>query len=174
MLFPSRFLIALLIPVIVFSLGVWFLLSNEIDRNEVRVAGTLVGAAEVELYVQGCSVAEKQGTRRLTVTMEARNIGDAEVNLNPGGFQLLLARKSDPATRATRSVFNPMHFTSSSEDAPDSVSRIPPAATRRITLVFWGQTLPRGDEWEEHFLSLEYYDPATPLMLSKILNPVEE
>jgi hypothetical protein len=67
-----------------------------------------------------------------------------------------------------------MSHTSTCEEAPDSVSRIPPNAVRSLTMAFYGETLPRGDEWDDYLLSLEYYDPAASIMLSRLLNPTEE
>lgn len=143
------------------------------DNSSVRVAGALIGTAEVEISVNDCYLTEANGTRKLVVEMEGRNVCTTNVNLNPSKFQLVLSDSENP-TGSRRSVFNPMRYTSVCEDAPASLAAIPPDAVRSVTLVFWGESLPSGDEWEDFLLSLEYYDPTTPLMISKLLNPSEE
>lgn len=174
-MFSSKTFIVFLIPLALFGLFVWFVAGVEIDRGDVRVAGALVSPAEMELSVTSSYLDESSGTRKLFVEMEGRNTSSVSVNLNPNDFQLVLASNANPTGSVARqSIFNPMRYTSTCEQALASVSVIPPAAVRSITLVFWGETLPRGDEWDDYHLSLEYYDPATSVMLSTLLSPSEE
>ena len=172
-MFTSRTFIIFLIPIIILGLGLWFMASLDVDSSNVQVAGALVGSAEVELSVNDCYLTEADGMRKLIVEMEGKNAGSSNVSLNPAKFQLVLGESENPV-HAKRIVYNPMRYTSACEEAPASVSSIPPDAVRSVTLVFWGENLPRGDEWEDHLLSLEYYDPTTSLMMSKLINPSEE
>ncbi len=172
-MFTSRTFIIFLIPLIILGLGLWFVASLDTDSGNVQVAGALVGSTDVELSVNNCYLTEADGTRKLVVEMEGKNAGSLNVSLNPGKFQLVLGKSENPM-HAKRVVYNPIRYTSVCEDAPASVSSIPPDAIRSVTLVFWGENLPRGDEWEDHLLSLEYYDPSTSLMVSKLINPSEE
>lgn len=172
-MFPSRLLIAFLIPLVVLGLGIWFTVSTEINRGSVRVAGTLVGKADVELTVKGCHL-EEEGTRTLVVAADALNRDSVDVSINPNLFQAVLAPSSSPLGDGIQhSTYRPMRFQSSCPQAPESYGRIPPGAVRSFTLYFWAEHLPRGEEWRDYYLSLEYYDPAQSLLLSKLLNPAE-
>ena len=171
----SRTFIIFLIPLIILGMFVWLVATVDIDRGDVRVAGALVGPAGVELSVNSSYLAEIDGVRKLFVEMEGRNTSSTNVNLNPKEFQLVLVGNEDPTGSATRQiVYNPMRYTSTCEQALASVSAIPPEAVRSITLVFWGETLPQGDEWGDYHLSLEYYDAKTHFMISKLISPSEE
>ncbi len=173
-MFSSRMLIALLIPAIILGLTAWLASSTDINRSEVKVAGELLGGTEVSFEVKGCSFSEEQGARVLSVALEAHNTEDFEVSIKPLLFQLILLSGDDPlSTTSHRGVYQPLRFTSTCPEAPESVSRIPPHATRSITLAFWGGNLPHGAEWDEHLLSLEYYDPATSVIASKLFSPPE-
>jgi hypothetical protein len=172
-LYTSRTFIIFLIPLIILGLGLWFVASLDVNSGDVQVAGALIRSTEVEMSVNDCYLTETDGTRKLVVEMEGKNTGFSNINLNPGKFQLVLAKSENPV-QSQRIVYNPMRYTSTCEDAPASVSSIPPDAVRSVTLVFWGENLPRGDEWEDHLLSLEYLDPSTSLMVSKLINPSEE
>ncbi len=174
-MFTSRTFVVFLIPIIILGLAIWFVATADIDRGDVEVAGALVGRAEMELSVTSSYLAERGGARRLAVEIKCRNVGSYEAHMHPKNFKLVLAKSDDPAGSVSpRSVFNPMQYTSTSAETPNSVSLIRPGTSRSIALVFYGETMPRGDEWEDHLLSLEYYDEAAPLMLSKLLNPTEE
>jgi hypothetical protein len=174
-LFTSKTFIVFLIPFVLLGMVIWFVATTDIDRGNVRVAGALVSPADVELSVTSSYLTEEGGARKLIVEMEGKNVGSVDVNLNPKNFQLVLANNENPNNPvAPRSVYNPMSHTSTCEEAPDSVSRIPPNAVRSLTVVFYGETLPSGDEWGGYLLSLEYYDPAASIMLSKLLKPTEE
>jgi len=174
-LFTSKTFIIFLIPLVILGMFIWFLATTDIDRDNVRVAGALVSNSDVELSVTSCSLIESEGARKLAVEMEGRNVGSVDVNLNPSNFKLVLA-KSEIAggLDSPHSIYNPMNYTSTCEMALDSVSRIPPGAVRSVRLVFWGETMPSGGEWDEHVLSLEYYDERATLMVSKLLKPSEE
>lgn len=173
-MFSSRMLIAFLIPVIILGLAAWLTATTETYRSEVKVAGEFVGKTDVNLTVKDCYLSDKQGTRILTLALEARNAEEFDVNLNPLLFQLVLASKDDPlAFTQHKGIYQPLRFSSTCPEAPESVSRIPPSATRFITLTFWGENLPVGDEWGDYLLSLEYYDPSNSIMLSKLINPTE-
>ena len=172
-MFTSKTFIIFLIPLVIIGLAILYVTSLDTDSGDVRVAGALIGPEEFELYVNDCYLAETDGTRNLVVEMEGRNFSASEVSLNPGKFQLVLSMSENPTGTRTR-VYNLMRYTSVCEDAPASESKIPPDAVRSVTLVFWGENLPRGDEWDDYFLSLEYYDPIGSLMASKLLNPTEE
>lgn len=148
-----------------------------IDLGSVRVAGALVGQPDVELTVKDSHLHEEDGTRNFTVMIEAHNRGALEVNMDPRLFQMVLSHTADPLgeTRpqntyphAFRFLLRPGAF-----QLPSSYSLIPPGATRYYTLHFWGRNLPSGEGWKEHYLSLEYYDPASSIMLSNLLNPAE-
>jgi hypothetical protein len=174
-MFSSRMLIALLIPVIILGFAAWLSATTEVNRSEVRVAGELLGGVDVGLEVRDCAFAEERGTRVLSLAVEARNAGERDVSLNPLLFQLVLAREGDTLSASSlKGVYQPMRFASTCPEAPESVSRIPPSATRHITLTFWGGNLPRGDEWDEYLLSLEYYDPSNSTVLSRLVNPPRE
>ncbi|MBC7253198.1 MAG: hypothetical protein H5T72_04425 [Actinobacteria bacterium] len=170
-MFPSRLLIAFLIPLIILGLGIWFTVNAEINRGSVRVAGALVGKADVELTVKDCRL-EEEGTRTLVVAAEALNRDSADVSLDPNLFQAVVAPSSSPLGDALQHyIYHPMRFQSRCPQAPESHSRIPPGAVRSFTLYFWAENLPRGEEWKDYYLSLEYYDPAQSLMFSKLLQP---
>jgi len=174
-LFSSKTFIIFLIPLLIFGLFLWFLATTDIDSNNVRVAGTMIGETDVELSVTSSQMTESNGARKLVVEMESKNNSSGNVSLNPKGFQLVLASNENPAgTSARQSIYNPMHYSSVCEQAPASVSSIPPDAVRSMTLIFWGENLPRGDEWEDYHLSLEYYDTANQIMISKLISPSEE
>lgn len=173
-MFSSRLLVALLIPAIILGFAAWLSSTTELNRSEVRVAGELLAGADVGLEVKDCSFSEEQGARVLSVAVDARNVGERDVNLNPLLFQLTLVRGSDLVNAASqRGVYQPLRFTSTCPEAPESVSRIPPSATRSMTLYFWGGNLPSGNEWDEYLLSLEYYDPANSIVLSRLINTPE-
>lgn len=172
-MFTSRTFVIFLIPLIILGLGLWFVASLDVDSSNVQVAGALIGSSQMELSVNECYLTEADGTRKLVVEMEGRNDGASDVHLNPGKFQLVLSKSENPAN-AQCIVYNPIRYSSACEAAPASASNIPPDAVRSVTLVFWGENLPSGDEWEDHLLSLEYYDPTTSMMVSKLINPSEE
>lgn len=172
-MFSSRFFVGLLIPVIILGFALWFALSADLDRNDVKVAGALVGAPDVRFTVGECAVAESGGTRKVLVKVEAQNSDDRAVELNPGDFHLVLVSRESPAALASQRTFTPMQYRSSCPDAPMSATLLPPSSTRNVELVFWGGSMPRGEEWNGYFLSLEYMDAVTPLMFSKVLVPTE-
>lgn len=173
MLFPSRLLIAFLIPLVILGLGIWFTVNTEINRGSVRVAGALVGKADVELTVKDCHL-EEEFARTLVVVAEALNRDSVDVSLSPNLFQAVLVPSSSPlGDEIQHYIYRPLRFQSLCPQAPESFSRIPPGAVRSFTLYFWAENLPRGEEWRDYYLSLEYYDPAQSLMLSKLLNPAE-
>ncbi len=172
-MFSSRFFVGLLIPIIIFGFALWFMLSTDLDRGDVRVAGALVGAPDVRFSVDDCTVMETGGTRKLSVKLEALNRSTRVVDLYPQGFHLVLVRKEDPAALAHQRTFTPMQYRSVCPEAPLSASALPASSTRSVELVFWGGTMPRGGEWDDYVLSLEYYDAATPLMFSKVLSARE-
>jgi hypothetical protein len=164
-----------MIPLAIFGLFLWFIASLDLDRSNVRVGGALVGSEDVELSVTSSRLEEGDGARKLIVEMEGRNTSRTSLDLNPREFQLVLASNEDPASSTgQQSVYNPMHYSSACEQAPASVSSIPPDAVRSMTLVFWGENLPRGDEWGEYHLSLEYYDASNQIMISRLISPTEE
>lgn len=171
-MFTSKTFIIFLIPVAIFGLFVWFVASTELNRDNVQVAGTLVSSVDVEVSVNSSRLTSESGMRKLIIEMDSRNDSSTNVDLNPKNFQLVLAPNDDPAYQ--QRVFIPMRYTSTCEEAPASVSSIPVGAVRSVTLVFYGETLPSGDEWGDYHLSLEYYDPITPLMLSNLISPSEE
>jgi len=173
-LFTSKTFIIFLIPVAILGLFIWFVASTEINRGNVQVAGTLVSSADVEVSVNSSRITSEDGTRKLIVEMDSRNDSSTNVNLNPKNFQLILVPSENPTGGAQQRVFIPMRYASTCEEAPTSVSSIPVGAVRSVTLVFYGETLPSGDDWDGYHLSLEYYDPTTPLMLSNLLSPTEE
>lgn len=174
-MFSSRLFLGLLIPLIILGFGIWFAASADIDPGSVRVAGALVSAADVELSVKNAYITEGEGVRKLVVELDARNVSGIAVNLNPGKFELVLSKRASSAdSTLPRGIFQPMSYSSTCDQAPNSMTVTPPNAVRSLTLRFWGATLPRGDEWKDYYLSLEYYDPATPLMISKPVNPEEK
>ncbi|MBC7247589.1 MAG: hypothetical protein H5T73_07410 [Actinobacteria bacterium] len=174
-MFSSRMLIALLIPAIILGFAAWLSAATELNRNEVKVAGELLSGVDVGLEVRECALSEEGGTRALSLAVEARNAGAGDVSLNPLLFQLVLVKGDDPLSRASlKGVYQPLRFTSTCPEAPESVSRIPPSSTRYIALTFWGGNLPRGEEWDEYLLSLEYYDPGNSIVLSKLITPPRE
>lgn len=173
-MFPSRLLIALIIPLVILGLGIWFTASTEINRYSVRVAGALVGQPDVELTIQECYLSEEGAGRVLTVSMEAHNRGDSDVGMDPRSFLLLLTQVEDPlGNRIPPRNFTPMRYQSSCDQAPNSLALIPADARRSYTLAFWANNLPRGEEWNYYYLSLEYYDPSSAILMSKLLNPEE-
>ncbi|NPV58791.1 MAG: hypothetical protein HPY75_03895 [Actinobacteria bacterium] len=172
-MFSSRLFIGLLIPIIILGFAVWFALSADLDRSDVKVAGAYVGAPDIRLSVNGCEISEEGGARKVLVEVEAVNRDSRTIDLHPREFHLVLASKENPAALSTQRTFSPMQFRSFCAEAPLSASAIPPSSTRTVELVFWGGTVPRGGEWDDYVLSLEYIDATLPLMFSKIVNPVE-
>ncbi|MBN2028098.1 MAG: hypothetical protein JW854_15220 [Actinobacteria bacterium] len=171
----SRTFIIFLIPVAILGLFIWFATTLEVDRSNVQVAGTLVSSIDVEVSVNSSRLTSESGTRKLIVEMDSQNDSSTCVNLNPNKFHLVLVPNENPTgSGAAEQVFIPMRYTSSCEEAPASLSAIPVGAVRSVTLVFYGEALPSGEEWDDYHLSLEYYDPSTPLMLSNLLSPTEE
>lgn len=173
-MFTSRTFIIFLIPLVIFGLFLWFAATLDIDSGDVRVGGALVGPVDMELSVTSSRLEENNGARKLIVEMEGKNSSAVNLDLNPKDFQLVLVSNENSAGSARQSIYNPMHYTSICEEAPASVSSIPPDAVRSMTLIFWGENLPRGDEWEDYHLSLEYYDTSNQIMISKLINPTEE
>ncbi len=173
-MFPSRFLMVFLIPLVILGLGVWFAVSSEVNRGSVRVAGALVGQAQVEITVKECFVAEERGFKTLTVALEARNRGESVLEIDPRLFHLVLGHVEDPiGERFPQSTYSPMRFQSFCEQVPSSPTLIPAGVVRSYTLTFWGRDLPSGEGWKDYYLSLEYYDPASSLAISKLLRPEE-
>lgn len=171
-MFASRFFIGLLIPIILIGLLIWFASSLNVNSSDVRVAGAMVSAARVDVSVADSYITEEGRSRKLVVEIDARNVGGANVDISPHDFRLVLAGNENLAwATAPKGVFPPMSYTSTCEAAPGSTELIPPGATRHYSISFWGGSLPRGGEWGDYYLNLEYYDPALPLMLSKPLNP---
>ncbi|MDD3717734.1 MAG: hypothetical protein PHP28_03605 [Actinomycetota bacterium] len=173
-MFKSKTFIIFLIPVILLALGIWTVLSTEVDRGDVRVAGALIGDAEVGVSVTACRVEEVDGARKLVVELEAENSSPGNIKLVPNDFSLILAKGDRLEADPLCSSFTPIRYSSECDAATDSASIIPAGAVRSITLVFWGETMPRGEEWEDHILSLEYYDETAPLIMSTLLSPTEE
>jgi hypothetical protein len=172
-LFSSRFFVGLLIPAIIIGFAIWFVATADLDRGNVKVAGALVGAPDVRFSVVECKMAESGGVRKVLVKVEALNRCPRVVDIHPREFHLILAERDNLASLERQRVFIPMQYRSVCPEAPLSAGGIPPSSTRTVDLVFWGETLPRGGEWSDYLLSLEYYDAGTPLMFSKILNPNE-
>ena len=172
-MFSSRFFVGLLIPLIILGFALWFVTSADLDRGDVKVAGALVGAPDVRFTAVECRVTEEGGTRKVLVRVEALNRSDRAVDIYPREFHLVLAGRENPDAPAQQRVFVPMQYRSACPDAPLSQTAVPPSSARSMELVFWGGTMPRGGEWDEHILSLEYIDAAAPLMFSKILTPSE-
>ncbi len=174
-MFTSRTFVIFLIPMAIFGLFLWFAATLDIDSGDVRVAGTLISPTDMELSVTSSQLTESNGSRKLVVEMESRNNSSTNINLDPKGFQLILASNENPAASSVRhSIYNPMHYSSVCDQAPNSLSSIPPDAVRSMTLIFWGENLPRGDEWEDYHLSLEYYDTSNQIMISKLIKPSQE
>jgi len=170
----SKLLVILLIPLVILSLGLWLFSVSEANRTRVEVAGALLGFADVEASVTECYLHVNEGARVLTVTLEARNRGEMEVSINPYLFQIVLAKRTElPEVSSLQTYFKPMRFTTLCPEAEQSISRIPPGATRTITFQFLAQNMPRGDDWDNYVLSLEYYDPDSEMALSKLLIPEE-
>lgn len=170
----SKLLVILLIPLVILGLGTWLFSVAEVNRNRVEVAGAVLGFADVDFTVRECFVEEHNGARVLTVTVDARNRGQTEVSVNPYLFQLVLAKRGDILGSASlQTYFKPMRFNTSCPEAERSVSGIPPSATRTTTFQFMAQNMPRGKDWDQYVLSLEYYDPDSELALSKLLVPEE-
>lgn len=174
-MFTSRTFIIFLIPIAIIGLFAWFATTLEVNRSDVQVAGALVSSVDVVVSVNSSRLVSESGTRKLIVEMDSRNDSPTSVNLNPKNFQLILIPNENPTgAGAAERVFIPMRYTSTCEEAPASISTIPVGAVRSVTLVFYGEALPSGDEWGDYHLSLEYYDPVTPLMLSNLISPTEE
>lgn len=173
-MFPSRFFIYLIIPIVIIGLALWLFVTVDVDRSNVEVAGALVGASDVELTVNQSYFVQEESGRKLVVEMAARNICRQDVNLDPRRFQLVVASSKDPTNPARQTnIYMPMHTSSECDASPASLTHIPPDAVRLITLRFWAENVPEAEELEKYFLSLEYYDPSTPLMISKTINPCE-
>lgn len=171
-MFSSRLLVGLLIILVILGFGLWVNATSDIDPSNVQVAGAVIGASEVDFIVGDCYLTEEETGRHLMVVLEAKNGGGSDVDLDPREFKLVLVKSETPTlTAGSKSVFQPRRFTSTCEEAAASLTSIPPGAVRYISLYYYGGPLPQGDEWDEHYLSLEYYDPFTPIMLSKTLNP---
>ncbi|MDY6797030.1 MAG: hypothetical protein SWK76_17370 [Actinomycetota bacterium] len=146
----------------------------DINRGNVKVAGALISSSSAEFEVAECYITEMDGTRKLVAELKASNDGEADVEMHPSKFHLVLVDSADVYIASKQmQVFQPMYHRSSCEEAPASYSKIPSGSTRIITLHFWGENLPRGDEWDNYYLTLEYYDAVIPLLLSKHINPEE-
>lgn len=173
-MFPSRLLVALIIPLVILGLGIWFTATTGTNRGSIRVAGALVGQPDVELSVRECYIQEKGGGRDLTAVVEARNRGSAALDMDPRLYRLVLSHVSDPlGEKYPQFIYAPLRYSSFCAQAASSPTLIPAGAARSYTLIFWGQDLPAGEGWKDYYLSLEYYDPASSLMASKLLNPEE-
>jgi hypothetical protein len=165
-------LVGLVIILVILGLGMWVNASTDVNPSSVQVAGAVISSTEIDLVVASCYIEEEDSGKLLVVELEAKNTGGSQVDLNPYEFKLILVRSDTPTLPATtKSTFMPMHLTSTCEEAAASFCSIPPDSVRFISLHYYGGTLPQGDEWNDHYLSLEYYDPATPIILSKTLNP---
>lgn len=171
-MFSSRLLVGLLIIFVILGFGLWVNATADVDTGSVQVAGAVISSPDVDLSVANCYLTEEESGRHLVVEFEASNASDSDVELDPREFKLILVESENPTlTAGSKSFLKPRRFTSTCEEAATSLSTIPPGSVRSISLSFYGGTLPQGDEWDDHYLSLEYYDPATPIMLSKTLNP---
>jgi hypothetical protein len=171
-MFTSRLFVGLLIPLIILGLGLWVVASANIDKGDVRVAGALISADNIELSVKNCYFTEDLTPRKLVVEVDATNAGTTDISLSPAIFQIVLSRNDKPnATIPQGSIFQPMKYSSICDAAPNSVSSIPPNALRSYTLIFLGESLPQGEEWDNYYIHLEGYDPSNDLAFSKLLNP---
>jgi hypothetical protein len=168
----SKFLIVFIIPIVILGLGIWGAASLNVKSGDVRVAGAQISAVDVEITVNRCYMDEVQGARTLVVELEARNAGSKDTDIYPFLFQAILTVQDKPVSPgAPQNTFSPIYYQSICDAAPYSTTRLPPDSIRSLTLHFYGATMPRGDEWDDHYLSLEYYDMKTHLLLSKPLNP---
>lgn len=168
----AKFFIVMLIPVIILAFGVWFSVSTDLERGSVQVAGAMLSPADISLTVTRCYVEEEGDGRRLVVELEARNGGGIDVNVHPPRFQLIMVHSENIAQVSdVRSIFQPIRFSSDCAEAPGDAARIPPGSVRRFSLRFWGGSLPSEEQRGEYFFSLEYYDAAEGIVLSKSLRP---
>jgi hypothetical protein len=171
-LFTSRLFIGLMIPLILLGLLIWFAVSIDVNRNSVKVAGAIIGAADVDVVVKKCFFTEDASPRKLVLELEARNNSGTVVRLSPLTFQVVLSRKENPTSpTALEMSFRPMNYSSTCDAAPGSLSSIPSHALRSYSLTFWGDNMPRGEEWDKYFLHLEGNDEEAGFFLSKPLNP---
>ena len=171
-LFSSRLLVGLLIILVILGFGLWVNATSDVDPSSVQVAGAIISSVDMDLSVANCYLTEEESGRHLVVELEAKNDSGSHVEMDLQEFQLILVKSETPTlTSGSKDVYRPRRFTSTCEEAAASLSSIPPGTVRSISLYYYGGNLPQGDEWDDYYLSLEYHDPFTPLMLSKTLNP---
>ncbi len=169
-----RIFVFLVIPVILLSFFFWFYAIARQELKEAQVAGEIVGSSNIKILINDCHMAYEGGSRVLVVGLTAENQMSFPLDLRPYDFHIYKVHKDDPTGRAVnRMSFAPISYQSYSDSAPGSVSYLPPGAKRNITLRFWGENMPRGDEWNEYIFSLEYYDTVYSIFISLILNPRE-
>lgn len=174
-MFSSRLFVGLIIPLVILGLGIWLFATADVNVGNVRVAGRLVSAPDIEFTVKECYVETgRAGRRNLVVELEADNKSSRYVEIDPYEFQVILVPAEDPLTTSTGNyTYPPLYAASCCKEVPGDMRTIPPGAVRRVTLRYWGENLPRGEDWKLYYLSLEYYDPDTPIILSKVINPEE-
>lgn len=168
----AKVFITLLFPLIILAFGIWFCVTSDIERGNVRVAGAMLGTVDADFTVKCCRLQEGEGARRLVVELDVINEGSEKFSVNPFEFQLVLGRREQVAGGGlSMRTFRPIRCASASAPVPDDISVIQPNTARSYSLYFWGESLPTGEEWNDCYLSLEYYDPAIPILLSKPLRP---
>ncbi len=170
-----RIFVFLVIPIILLSFFFWFYAVARQELKEAQVAGEIVGSSNVKVLIDDCYISNEGGSRALVINLTAENQMSYPLDLRPYDFHVYKVRKEDPTGRArNRMAFAPISYQSYSDSAPGSVSYLPPNSKRNIVLRFWGDNMPRGEEWNDYIISLEYYDTSYSIFLSLILNPREE
>jgi hypothetical protein len=167
-MFSTRLFVALLIPVILLGCCL-YLVTTGVNRNDVKVAGAVIGADSLDAEVKRCAITEDQGARRLVLQLDVFNGGENELVINPVEFQVVLSHKDRPLDSNGQMVFQPLSSSSYCDEAPGSQSIIPPNTNRSYTLNYWAQTFPQGAEWDDYYLTLECYSSQASLILSKML-----
>jgi hypothetical protein len=167
-MFSARLFVGLLIPLVLLGCCLYFV-TGGLNKNDVRVAGELIAAEEVNATVNRCELIQDQGTRTLVIELEVLNEGQGELDIKPAEFQVVLALKENSLGNSGQTVFEPLSSSSYCSGAPGSQSVIPPNTSRSYTLNYWAQTFPKGSEWDDYFLNLECYSTQSSFLLSKLL-----
>lgn len=167
----SKVFLLIVFPLVLVSLGAW-LFSVTRGSVGVKVAGEVLGTPNLKLEILSAQKLETPGGKRYQVELEVRNAGSVDAHVNPYRFQMVVSRGvSAGTTDHYTAFFTPLHAISRCDEAPDSVSLVPPGSRRRVSLLFWGEAIP--DDWEEggYSFSLEYYDEEGPVAFSRMFNP---
>lgn len=172
-MFPARFLVVFLVPLILVSFVIWLLAPLELGGKEVKVGGELVTARNLFSSLKDCYFASEQSSRVLIVDLTLENRSSSPITIQPLTFHLYLLKRDNLLNSVAEIDLIPLSYQAESPDEEVNIYNIPPGKRLDLSLRFSGETLPTGRAWEDYMLSLEYYDPQNFLFVDLLATPRE-